>query len=80
METWFIQGFTKDLEMFYIDKGINKINRYTFKSPFDFSVIKEKIEEDEETMKVVFDGTPQIETVKLKGRSSILKRIETYYN
>ena len=72
MKIYFIQNFTRDLIIFFVGKG-KKIKMISLKSVVSLDEVIDKVNEtvEDETL---------ITEVKLKGRSSILREIELYYN
>ena len=72
MIIYFIQNFTTDLIIFFVGKG-KKVTMISLKSVVNLDEVINKVNEtvEDETL---------ITEVKLKGRSSILREIELYYN
>ncbi len=72
MIIYFIQNFTRDLIIFFVGKG-KKVKMISLKSVVSLDEVIDKVNEtvEDETL---------ITEVKLKGRSSILREIELYYN
>ena len=72
MIIYFAQDFTRDLIIIFVDQsGKDKI--ISLKSVISLDEVIDKVNE------IVEDET-LITEVKLKGRSSILRQIELYYN
>lgn len=72
MIIYFIQNFTRCLTIVFVDQS-GKIKKISFKPVISLDEIINKVNEtvEDETL---------ITEVKLKGRSSILREIELYYN
>lgn len=72
MIIYFIQNFTRDLIIIFVDQS-GKYKKISLKSVISLDEVIDKVNE------IVEDET-LITEVKLKGRSSILREIELYYN
>lgn len=72
MKIYFIQNFIKDLIIIFVDQS-GKVKKISLKSVINLDEVIDKVNEtvEDETL---------ITEVKLKGRSSILRAIELYYN
>ncbi len=72
MKIYFIQNFIKDLIIIFVDQS-RKVKKISLKSVINLDEVIDKVNEtvEDETL---------ITEVKLKGRSSILRAIELYYN
>ena len=72
MKIYFIQNFIKDLIIIFVDQS-GKVKKISLKSVISLDEVIDKVNEtvEDETL---------ITEVKLKGRSSILRAIELYYN
>ena len=72
MKIYFIQNFTRDLTIIFVDQS-GKVKKISLKSVTSLDEVIDKVNEtvEDETL---------ITEVKLKGRSSILRAIELYYN
>ena len=72
MKIYFIQNFTRDLTIIFMGKG-KKVKKISLKPVTSLDEVIDKVNEtvEDETL---------ITEVKLKGRSSILRAIELYYN
>lgn len=72
MKIYFIQNFTRDLTIIFMGKG-KKVKKISLKPVISLDEVIDKVNEtiEDETL---------ITEVKLKGRSSILRAIELYYN
>ena len=75
MKVYFIQNFTRELTIIFVDLGDKgrKVKEISLKSVISLDEVIDKVNEtvEDETL---------ITEVKLKGRSSILRAIELYYN
>ncbi len=72
MKIYFIQNFIGNLIIIFVDQS-GKVEKISLKSVTNLDEVIEKVNE------IVEDET-LITEVKLKGRSSILRTIELYYN
>jgi hypothetical protein len=72
MKIYFIQNFIRDLIIIFVDQS-GKVKKISLKSVISLDEVIDKVN------KIVEDET-LITEVKLKGRSSILRAIELYYN
>lgn len=72
MKIYFIQNFIRDLIIIFVDQN-GKVEKISLKPVISLDEIIDKVNE------IVEDET-LITEVNLKGRSSILKEIELYYN
>ena len=72
MIIYFIQDFTRELIIIFVGKG-KKVKKISLKPNMSLDEIIDKANE------IVEDET-LITEIKLKGRSSILRAIELYYN
>ena len=72
MKIYFIQNFIGNLIIIFVDQS-GKVEKISLKSVTNLDEVIEKVNEtvEDETL---------ITEVKLKGRSSILRAIELYYN
>jgi len=72
MKIYFIQNFIGNLIIIFVDQN-GKVEKISLKSVTNLDEVIEKVNEtvEDETL---------ITEVKLKGRSSILRAIELYYN
>jgi len=72
MKIYFIQNFIKDLIIIFVDQS-GKVKKISLKSVINLDEVIDKVNEtvEDETL---------ITEVQLKGRSSILRAIELYYN
>ncbi len=72
MKIYFIQNFIRDLTIIFVDQS-GKVKKISLKSVISLDEVIDKVNEtvEDETL---------ITEVKLKGRSSILRAIELYYN
>jgi len=72
MKIYFIQNFIKDLIIIFVDQS-GKVKKISLKSVVNLDEVIDKVNEtvEDETL---------ITEVQLKGRSSILRAIELYYN
>ncbi len=72
MKIYFIQNFTRDLTIIFVDQS-GKVKKISLKSVISLDEVVDKVNEtvEDETL---------ITEVQLKGRSSILRAIELYYN
>jgi hypothetical protein len=72
MTIYFIQNFIRDLIIIFVDQS-GKVKKISLKSVISLDEVIDKVNEtvEDETL---------ITEVKLKGRSSILRAIELYYN
>ena len=75
MIIYFMQDFTRELTIIFVDLGnkSKKVKKFSLKPIISLDEIIDKVNE------IVEDET-LITEVKLKGRSSILREIELYYN
>ena len=71
MKVYFIQNFTRELTIIFIDKD-KKIKEISLKSVISLDTVIDKVN------KTVGDETLITEVV-LKGKTSILRAIELYY-
>jgi len=72
MKIYFIQNFIKNLIIIFVDQS-GKVKKISLESVISLDEVIDKVNE------IVEDET-LITEVKLKGRSSILRAIELYYN
>lgn len=72
MIIYFIQNFTRCLTIVFVDQS-GKVKKISFKPAISLDEVIDFVNE------AIEDETP-ITEVKLKGRSSILRAIELYYN
>lgn len=72
MKIYFIQDFTRDLTIIFMGKG-KKIKKISLKSAISLDEVIDKVNE-------IVGNETLITEVRLKGRSSILRAIELYYN
>ena len=72
MIIYFIQNFTRCLTIVFVDQS-GKVKKTSFKPVISLDEVIDKVNE------IVEDET-LITEVRLKGRSSILREIELYYN
>ena len=75
MIIYFMQDFTRELIIIFVDLGnkSKKVKKFSLKPIISLDEVIDKVNE------IVEDET-LITEVKLKGRSSILRAIELYYN
>lgn len=75
MIIYFMQDFTRELTIIFVDLGnkSKKIKKFSLKPIISLDEVIDKVNE------IVEDET-LITEVRLKGRSSILREIELYYN
>ena len=72
MKIYFIQNFTRKLTIVFMDKD-KKVKAISLKPAISLDMIIDKVNE------IVEDET-LITEVELKGKTSILRAIELYYN
>ena len=72
MIIYFIQNFTKDLTIIFVGKD-KKVKKISLNPIISLDEVIDKVNE-------IIEDETLITEVKLKGRSSILRAIELYYN
>lgn len=72
MKIYFIQNFTRKLTIIFMDKG-KKIKEISLKPVISLDMVIDKVNE-------IVENETLITEVELKGKTSILRAIELYYN
>jgi len=75
MEIYFIQNFTRELTIIFIDQG-KKVKEISLKPDTSLNIVKNAINKVDETV----EDETLITEVGLKGKTSVLRAIELYYN
>ena len=75
MIIYFMQDFTRELTIIFVDLGnkSKKVKKFSLKPIISLDEVIDKVNEFVENEKLITE-------VRLKGRSSILREIELYYN
>lgn len=75
MIIYFMQDFTRELIIIFVDLGnkSKKVKKFSLKPIISLDEVIDKVNEFVENEKLITE-------VRLKGRSSILREIELYYN
>ena len=75
MIIYFMQDFTRELIVIFVDLGnkSKKVKKFSLKPIISLDEVIDKVNEFVENEKLITE-------VRLKGRSSILREIELYYN
>jgi hypothetical protein len=72
MKIYFIQNFTRDLTIIFVGKG-KKVKKISLKPVISLDTVVDKVNETVENEALITE-------VRLKGKTSILREIELYYN
>ena len=72
MKVYFIQNFTRDLTIIFVGKG-KKVKKISLKPVISVDEVVDKVNETVENEALITE-------IKLKGKTSILREIELYYN
>lgn len=75
MIIYFMQDFTRELIVIFVDLGnkSKKVKKFSLKPIISLDEVIDKVNEFVENERLITE-------VRLKGRSSILREIELYYN
>ena len=75
MIIYFMQDFTRELTIIFVDLGnkSKKVKKFSLKPIISLDEVIDKVNEFVENERLITE-------VRLKGRSSILREIELYYN
>ena len=75
MIIYFMQDFTRELIIIFVDLGnkSKKVKKFSLKPIISLDEVIDKVNEIVENERLITE-------VRLKGRSSILREIELYYN
>lgn len=72
MKVYFIQNFTRELTIIFMDKD-RKVKAISLKPVISLDMVIDKVNE-------IVENETLITEVELKGKTSILRAIESYYN
>ena len=72
MKIYFIQNFTRELTIIFVGKG-KKVKKISLKPVISLDTVVDKVNETVENEALITE-------VRLKGKTSILREIELYYN
>ncbi len=75
MKIYFIQNFTRELTIIFVDQD-KKIKEISLKPDTSLNMVKNAISKVDETV----EDETLITEVGLKGKTSVLRAIELYYN
>lgn len=71
MKLYFIQNFTRELTIIFVDRG-KEVKEISLKPVISLDAVIEKVNETVENETLITE-------VELKGKTSILREIELYY-